>query len=142
MKIIYTVLGLSFFLIGCEEQISNITLEDEKLVIEGYLYAGEPIDSIRFTKVQAYSSDGVLETVDDLEVIVENGIDSFQLIALGDGYYSYPDHKVLEEKTYTITTEFDNELVTAETFVLKQKEIEISKETVFLKKIESNGGFP
>ncbi len=142
MKYYIGFIALLLVTISCEEEINSITLEDEKLVVEGYLYAGAPVDSIRITKVQAYSNTEGAEPVDDLEVILSNGINEYMLESIGAGYYSLLDHDVQYDSRYSIKTVFEGDTIYAETYVLGEKDITLSEEKIRLEKIEFNGGFP
>ena len=139
MKKILFLLSITLFLISCEEEISVLTLDNSKPVITGYLYAGQSIDSIRITESISYTSDGTLTVIDDLNVVISNEEENFELNSTGNGYYSYPEHVVKEGLTYEISFDYEGEQVSASTYVNPKKTIELSESIVSLEKIEYDG---
>lgn len=75
------VLMLSAFLLGCEQDDSNDLLNiDKLLIVEGYVYAGEPIKHIKLSKIHSGGSH-VPVPVHNAEVRVKQGDFSFHLVA-------------------------------------------------------------
>ncbi len=89
---------------GCEEDESNSV--QELTVLEGYLFQGEPVDSIHLTKTVSFESgDTIYPPVTDAQVeIIWNDI-HYELDHIGNGYYSYYGDalSVVEGQTYTIS---------------------------------------
>lgn len=133
---------LFLLLVSCEEEISTITLDNESIVVTGYLYANQPIDSIRVSKSIAYSSDGNLEVVDDLEIIINDGTEDIILESIGNGYYRNPDHVVKTETTYTLEFIYEEETISSETYIPAPVNVELSAESIKLEKIVFTGGPP
>ena len=139
MKNLSILFLLSLLFFSCEEEVSVLTLDNSKPVIIGYLYAGQSIDSIRITESISYTSDGTLNVIDDLKVVISNDEESFELISTGNGYYNYPDHVIKEGLTYEISFEYKGEQVSASTYVNPKKIIELSESILSLEKIEFDG---
>ncbi len=124
---------------SCAEEISLTTLENRTAVVAGYLFANQPIDSIRITESISYAGDGTLNTIDGLNVIINDGSQDVILESIGNGYYRNPEHIVQEDRTYSISFEFEGEIVSGESYVNPSKEIGISRDVLELEQIEFSG---
>ena len=89
VRLIYIMIILSY-VSGCSED-SILSPSVEQIVIEAYLYAGEPVDDIRLTKTLPLGSEDIAPPVNDATVyLVKNGI-RYDLSSVpgGEGYYQY-----------------------------------------------------
>ncbi len=76
-------------LIGCDSVDNNV--EEELLVVEAFLYAGEPVDDIRITQAIALTSEDTVATaVNGASVSLIKGGVTHNLSQVGlEGYYAY-----------------------------------------------------
>ncbi len=129
-------------LTACEEE-SITNTSTETAVVTGYLFAGQPCDSIRITEATSYdSTDSLTVTLDDLVVTLSNGSQTFVLTAIGEGYYRNPDLVIESGKTYTMQFEHNEVAVSAQTFVPVQREFALSDTLIEMEKIEFGSGPP
>lgn len=142
MKKLIPILSMFLMLMSCEEEISVNNLSSDSIVIEAFIYTGQPIDSIYISKVVPYTADAIEEPLSGYDIIIDNGDETFELDDLGAGYYAKLDHIVAVDKEYTIRFEYDNKVISAATYTNPAKSISLSQETVALEKIEFNGGIP
>lgn len=66
---------------------------DPRLVVQAYLYAGEPVTSVRITSTLPLgATDSIAPPINDAEVVLTRGGERFALVATpgGSGYYHYP----------------------------------------------------
>ena len=93
-----------------------------QIVVQAYLYAGEPVNDIRLTETLPLGSeDSLAPSVNDADVaVIKNGI-RYQLITSpGDsGYYHYPgtDLFIEEGDDFQLDILYDGESINAETTV-------------------------
>lgn len=131
----------SFLFQACTPDEGEI-LDTQTAVVQAYLYAGQPVDSVRITQSYAYvRQDSTLITLDDLQVQISDGTQTYPLISTGDGYYVQPDLTIASGKTYTMQFNWNNETVAANTYVPEQREAAISLSEVYMTKITSGSGF-
>lgn len=77
---VLVVMLLSAFLLGCEQDDSNEMLNiDKLLIVEGYVYAGEPIKHVKLFKIHSGGSH-VPVHVHNAEVLVKQGDLTFHLM--------------------------------------------------------------
>jgi len=134
------LLATTFFT-ACEQE-SNAELTTETPVVEAYLFAGSPVDSIKVSQSNSYASgDTVISTLDDLQLSLSDGTNVYALEPIGNGIYQNLDVRVEERKNYTLAFDFQNETVTAETYVPMKNEVSISETEISMEKIEQ-GSFP
>ncbi|HMQ90013.1 MAG TPA: DUF4249 family protein [Flavilitoribacter sp.] len=126
---------------ACEPE-SVTTTSTGTPVIQGYLYAGQPVDSILITLSNSYSdSDTVTKTLDNLIVTLSDNNLSQVMQFDGNGVYSAPDRTVESGKTYSLSFEWEGRTVTAQTYIPEKQEAAISTDEIYLTKI-SAGSFP
>ena len=123
---------------GCSE--SDILPDAGTPVVSGYLYLGQPIDSLRVTLSVAYDGEGVLETLDDLQILIQGGGSSIELDPLGDGFYRNGDFNSIPNTEYTLSFEWDDKLIFAETYMPESVSAAISDTLVFREKVDVGGG--
>jgi hypothetical protein len=120
MRKIILAIVISAFLTGCEkEQLNNG--HSGLIVVEGYLYAGRPVDSIRISQAVYFnSSDTVFHGVSDASVsIVSNGITYNLQPSVRQGYYNYPGNNLTINAggTYSLNIIYNNQQITSQTTV-------------------------
>jgi hypothetical protein len=120
MRKIILAIVISAFLTGCEkEQLNNG--HSGLIVVEGYLYAGRPVDSIRISQAVYFnSSDTVFHGVSDASVsIVSNGITYNLQPSVRQGYYNYPGNNlnITAGGTYSLNIIYNNQQITSQTTV-------------------------
>lgn len=126
-------------LLACEEENTTI-IDTQTAVLEGYLFAGQPLDSVFITQSFSYGqTDTTSVPIDDLDVHITNANIDVELINLGDGLYRNQDFEPQSGETYFIEFEYNGETVSAETFIPEQRIADISQTEIELEKIE---GFP
>ncbi len=120
MRKIIIAIVISAFLTGCEkEQLNNG--HSDLIVVEGYLYAGRPVDSIRLSQAVAFnSSDTVFHGVSNAAVsIVANGNTYNLQPSIKQGYYNYPGNNLTISAggTYSLNISYNNQQITSQTTV-------------------------
>lgn len=134
---------LIFLALSACEQDTISTYENKTAVVQGYIFAGQPVDSIRVTQSYSYASaDTTLVTLDDLIIYLSGPEEETALNAVGEGYYQRADYVVQAGNNYRLEFEFNGETVTAQTYIPEKKEVSISATSIEMEKIEFNGGFP
>ena len=80
-----------WFLLACAACPTATEPPDNEFVVEGFLYAGQPVDSILITASKALGdTDTVATPITNATVIVSKAGIDYQLASVGGGYYSYP----------------------------------------------------
>jgi hypothetical protein len=137
IKYIYIALIVALFLFeGCDTG-SEIAFDTDTVVVNGYLFGGENIDSFRITKSNSYSETiDSLETFDNLEVSISDGNQTFLLASIGNGYYQNLNQIIENEKTYELSFDYNGKNIYSTTYVPAQKEVSISANSIAVEKIE------
>lgn len=134
---------LTVALSGCTEEAA--ILDTQTAVVEGYLFAGQPVDSLRLTQSYAYiRQDTTLITLDGLTPSMKVDDTVYPLLPKGNGYYYQPDLVIESGKTYRLSFDWNGKTVSAETFVPAQREAQISTVEISMTKITTGlppGGF-
>jgi len=117
-KIIFLALPLILVFSSCKKlsDSNNNTL----LVLSGYLYQDEKVDSIHLLKSLPFSSqDTVYEPVEGAKATITWNNKKFVLSDIGNGYYSYngSDLPVSIGETYSINIDYDGIVLTSSTKV-------------------------
>ncbi|MFH1319961.1 MAG: DUF4249 family protein [Bacteroidota bacterium] len=124
----FNINQLGFFLIiaalatsiSCKKEDDHDLLN--KAVLEGYIFANEPVDDIHLTKLLPFGGeDTIPQPINDADIkIIWKGV-SYHLIPSGgdSGYYHYPgsDLQILEGENYRIEFEYFYRLTSGETVV-------------------------
>ena len=104
---------------ACDSTSTEPTTTD-LVVVEAFLFAGEPIDDIRLTETILLSDTIDAPPINDAQVVlVKNGL-SYSLIATGDsGYYEYPGNDLAVEAgdSFGIEITYLGAVATGETVV-------------------------
>ena len=94
------------------EQDTIATLETRTAVVDAYLYAGQTIDSVQISQSFSYSrQDTTIITLNDLQVTLDDGFNTFDLTNIGDGFYVNQSVTIEEGLNYTLNFEFDGKLI-------------------------------
>lgn len=139
-KIFFLVIN-AFLIVSCNQENIEQT-ETKTTIVEGYLYAGNTIDSLKVT--QSYSYGQVEEeviSIDDLNITITDDNNQFELTSIGNGFYQNTNLIIEASKNYKLEFERDGENISAETFVPEHNAASISTTEVELTKIEA-GVFP
>jgi hypothetical protein len=147
MKMLKSILylGLSIIIIGCSNQNPTESENQNNLVVEGFLYAGEPINNIKLTKTLGLGSqDTIAPPVNNAQVWLVKDGKTYQLKqdTQRNGYYIYDGNDLFIEPGNNISLEinYQGKKVTSTTIVPpKPKDVTISKSTLIL---SSDFGFP
>jgi len=152
MKINYilVVTSVAFWAIftSCSEE-SVEHLQADKLVIEGFLYAGQPVERIRIEPVipfGAVASD--LEPLTGLDVTIQSGGKAYLLKAetdTGGAYYFYEGNDLTIDvgKSYALRLVYQEKIVSAETTVPEPpQDLVLSDSLIEIAQVVFNGGFP
>lgn len=144
MNYIKTIIIFSsfiFLLFACEKQsIENI--ETKTAVVEGYLYDGQPVDSLKITQSFSYSQlDTNVISLDGLDVILSESANQYPLTSIGNGIYQNSQVFIEQDKSYRLEFVWEGETISAETYIPLKKEAQLSLTEVELPKVElgSNG---
>jgi hypothetical protein len=116
---------------SCEK--STTTDFDNLLVLEGYLFQNEKVDSIHLTKCLSFDSeDTVYSPVDDAQITLNWDNNQYLLENIGNGYYNYNGNDLLikESNTYSIEINCKGQKITSSTMVPKKTTIHPLTETV------------
>ena len=133
---IILISALSILYFSCEQD-SITTLNSQTAVVDAYLFAGQPVEEVRITESFTYSNnDSLLTTLDDLTVQIMDESNIYDLVNTGNGVYQNKALIVEEDKNYTLSFEFNAELVQATTYIPIKKEASLSANTIDMEKIE------
>ena len=116
---------LTFIIIGllssCEKDILQQSEPENLLVVEAYLYDGEPVDDIYLASLLLYGGeDTIVQTIPDAEVEIIHNSDRYLMVPSDSaGYYHYPglDLEVAVGDSYQIEIDYFDKVTTAETTV-------------------------
>ena len=127
--------ALLLILNACTEE-SSVTLDTQTAVVEAYLFAGQPADAVRIVQSYSYARENSdLISLDDLEVQISDGQQTYDLDHSTEGIYQNPDFIPQSGATYVLTFDHNGETVRSETYVPLKRTISISKASVRLEKI-------
>lgn len=133
----------TFLFLGCEQETIE-TIESKTAIVQGYLYAGQSVDSLKITQSFSYAqADTNVITLDDLEVTVSDFSNQYPLFSIGDGMYQNLDVIIKQDQSYRLEFAWQGETISAETYIPKKKEAQLSTPQIELAKVElgSFGGF-
>lgn len=139
-KICFLIVNL-FLIVSCNQESIEQT-ETKTTIVEAYLSAGNPVDSL--SVAQSYSYGQVEEeiiTLNDLNIRITNNNSQFELRPIGNGYYHNTNLIIDAGENYQLEIERGEEIISAETYVPEYNATSISTTQVGLKKIEA-GVFP
>ena len=139
MKFIKTVLFLTVAVLSLEacNQQSIEEIETKTAVIEGYLFAGKSIDSLKITQSFSYTQlDTTIIALDGLDVIFSDTDDQYSLTSLGNGVYQNTEVLLEADKSYSLEFTWEGKVVSAETYIPESREAQLSIPEIELPKIE------
>jgi len=137
----YFLFLIIFLIISCNQEVIEQT-ETKTTIVEGYLAAGNSIDSLRVT--QSYSlgqAEEELVTLDDLNITIADDKGQYELRSIGNGRYQNSNLIIRAGENYKLEFERDGEIISAETHIPEFNATSISTTLVGLNKIEA-GVFP
>lgn len=118
---ILALLAASAGLAACSDTTTSPEDDARQVVVEAFLFAGEPVDDIRLTRTVPLGEDpAVAVTVDDAIVTLTRGSERWSLHRLEEpGTYGYPDDdlQVREGDRFRIEVEAFGRTATGETIV-------------------------
>ncbi len=140
-KNVFLIVTLVLIITSCEK--NSITDINDILVLEGYLFQNEKIDSIHLVKSLPFATEDTVYTpVDDAQVSLFWNNQQYLLNNIGNGYYSYfgDNLSVEEENTYSIEINYNGQIITSKTKVPKKTIIHPLEETaVFIDTVSAFG---
>ena len=121
--------------LACEKQSIEF-IESETAVVEAYIHAGKPVDSIRITQSFSYAQiDTNIITLDDLEIILSDFTSEYLLDPIGDGFYQNLAVIIRQDKSYRLQFSWNGEIISAQTYIPLKKEAQLSTSVIELAKI-------
>jgi len=135
-KIFFLIIN-AVLIFSCNQE-SIEQMETKTTIVEGYLFAGNPVDSLSVT--QSYSYGQVEEEIiplNDLNIRITNDNNQFELMSIGNGYYQNTNLIIDAGKNYQLGFERDGEIISAETYIPENNAASISTTQVELIKIEA-----
>jgi len=131
IKLISIAVPFILMIASCEK--STMTDFDNLLVLEGYLFQDEKVDSIHLTKSLSFATDDTVYTpVDDAQITLFWDNNQYQLENIGNGYYNYNGNDLLIKvgNTYVIEINYKGQKITSSTIVPKKPSIHSLTDTV------------
>ncbi len=119
----------------------------KKVVLDGYIYAGEPIDDIRLTKLIPFGGeDSTAEPINDALVFIDWRGTKYPLVPAGgdSGFYKYPgtDLQILEGESYRIEFDYFGRDTYAETSIPPApRNFSLDSDSIRFEAIEIDLGF-
>lgn len=118
----HALILLAVALVGCDTVADNEP--DDLMVIEAFLFTGQPVEDVRITEAIPLNSlvegDTLEVPVSDAAVVLRRGNETFPLTSTGsDGYYRYDgdDLAVAPGETFVLEASRNGQSVSAETTV-------------------------
>jgi hypothetical protein len=147
MKMLISILylGISIIIIGCSNQNPTQSENTNNLVVEGFLYANEPINNIQLTKtIGLDSQDTLAPPVNDALVWLIKNNKSYKLTQDPgrNGYYIYSgsDLSIESGDNFILEISYEGKEITSSTIVPpKPEDVTISNSTLVL---SNESGFP
>lgn len=133
---IFFLLINTLIIFSCNQE-SIEQVETKTTIVEGYLSAGNPVDSLRVTQSYSYGQmEEEIITLNDLSIRITNDNNQYELTSIGNGYYQNTNLIIDAGKSYQLEFERDGEIISAETYVPDYNAVSISTNQVELIKIE------
>ncbi len=113
-NIIITISLIALY--SCSEMDIRVA-DSNKAVVEAYLIPGHDISIIVSKQLEYGSSDTVVQPIEDLSIILSDGITQLQL-TYSDSVYTYANsYNILTDSSYTIDFIYNNCEISAETYI-------------------------
>lgn len=131
---------LTFLFGGCEENIST-EIDKDIVVVEGFLYEGQPVRDISLSEVLPLGSiDTLAPAITDAQVTISNGSKTFTLIPdeLREGYYHDPENNfvVSSGDEFSLVVNIGDQQLSAVTTVPpKPQNLDLGSETLLIPNI-------
>ena len=121
---------------ACEKE--EVLFEETKTaIVEGYLHGGKTIDSLRVTQSFSYAqTDTNIIALETLDIRIVTDTSEFFLESSGDGYYFNTQHILNFGERYAIEFLWQDEVISAETYIPLQREAMLSVTEIELDQIE------
>ncbi len=122
----HIIILIPFLLIFASCEKTSVSDFDNLLVLEGYLFQDEKVDSIHLSKCLSFASEDTVYTpVNDAEISIIWNNSKYLLGNTGNGYYSYhgSDLFINEGDTYSIEVLYNGQITTSTTIVPKKTSI-------------------
>jgi hypothetical protein len=120
MRRITILLFAALLIIRCEKEQFNNGHSD-LLVVEGYLFSGRNVDSIRLSNAVIFNgSDTVFHGIPDASISISSNGNVYNLLpSVKTGYYYCPDNnlKIIAGNTYNLDISYAKQHITAQTTV-------------------------
>lgn len=139
-KIVFSI-SLLTLIYSCSE-IDIRVADSNKAVVEAYLIPGHYI-SVKVSKQLEYgSSDSVVQPIEDLSIILNDGTTPLNLAYIDSAYTCSDSCYIQSDSSYSIEFMYNNCLVSAETYIPPRPDgFSSSASSVSLESF-SSGGFP
>ncbi len=138
---ILIIMVISF---GCEDTITT-TVDKDLVVVQGFVYADEPVKDISLSEVLPLGSlDTLAPPITDAEVFITNGNDKYLLIAdeTKVGFYFYPGSDLVISTGDSLSLEInysDQQILATTTVPPKPENMVLNSDTLLIPEI--TGGF-
>jgi Domain of unknown function (DUF4249) len=140
---------ISLFLIvaffGCEENIST-EINRDIVVVQGFIYADQPVKDISLSEVLALGSlDTLAPPITDADVVISNGNNNYFLVAdeARAGFYYYPENDLIINSGDEVFLEinYNGHQMLAETTVPpKPQNLELESDTLLIPSVTFGQG--
>ncbi len=137
------VVAAALTLIGCDS--TSTSESGDEIVVEAFLFAGEPVDDIRLTRVIALDAEDLSEVpVTDATITLFEGANAYELTQTTEpGRYAYSGAGLVVETGDTFRLEIvqGGQFISAETTVPEPPvQLELSHEVLGIPQITLGGG--
>jgi Domain of unknown function (DUF4249) len=140
-KIFIIALLFVMMLTACKKIISNDFRN--LVVLEGYLFQDEKVDSIHLTKCLSFESEDTVYTpVDDAQISLNWQNNQYVLQNIGNGYYNHSGSDLLikEGDTYGIDINYSGQKITSSTIVPKKTTIHsLTEDVIYIDTVRTFG---
>lgn len=137
MKKLIIYLPFLLLFMACEQEDVS-TLETETAVVKAYLFAGQPLDSIKIRQsISNASEDSVAIAIENVDVTISTDTETYPLEHVGMGVYQNLNVLVDVNQSYSLEFEHNEEVISAETYVPDFREATISTTEITMDKIEA-----
>jgi hypothetical protein len=142
----WLTLALALIGVACEGD-SLLLPESDLVVVEAFLYAGQPVTNVKLTLTIPLDSDEAPEPLPDAQVtLTRDGVEFALISTEGEpGYYHYPgsDLEVVPGDEFALEVRHDGRIVTGETVVPTPPEgLSLSSDTMAIANLGLGmGGF-
>ena len=129
---------LSLIISSCTDENSSNSIT-ETPVVEGFLFADQPIDTLKITQSFSYASGNTeLISLNDLEVWINTDVNQVPLENIGNGIYQNLDFIPQSGTSYQLSFSHRGEAITSETYIPEKKTICHLKQFVFAQTKSAN----